>query len=349
MAMSRRRFTARLASVLGLAAVGCRKGSTGDVSPEARAGEPGDAPPELPWTPRIPRMALGSEGAAHLAAKRLRVFDPETGAVRRELPLAQGLALTALSDGSLLVADRVEDGIGLHHLLPGQAPRALEPKLWGALLPREIDALYPHPGDAGRFRVASDGFRTLHQVSLTPVAGMLAPDAVVRLQRTMEGPLLALRDGRFLYAEGGAFYRQALGVGGALTKNTWEQRHLLRLCEAAGKDEIWAAAVDGTMARVLLGEPARTVQTFRSEDRVEDMDADADGLALITATMDARGAVRRQVSALDSAGQARWKVPLTQDLGGARSVVLSPGVVLVSGDAGWLGWSRESGATRYQG
>lgn len=343
--MSRRVFTKAIASLLGAAALACRNDSHATGAP---AQAPQDAPPDAPWTPRVPRVALGAGGVAHLSATRLRRFAAADGGVIGELPLEAGVALTALADGSLLVLDRSAGGLVLHHLGPEGAAESLPPSAWGGLLPSRPDALYPDPADAQRFRVASDAFGTVSQVPLKLVAGMLAPEALVPLERTQTGPLLAAADGRMVFVEGGAIVAQSLGRDRGRVEHDWEPRHIVRLAQAGAPDELWVACLDGRVDRVRLDQPARSLRSLRWDRRIDDLDADAAGLAILDLAVPTDRAPVRRLGLLDLQGRTLH----TQELAGWRgtpSVVLAGEVAIVSDEHRYVGYQRATGKPIYEG
>lgn len=277
-------------------------------------------PRELPSYLRVPRVAFGALGLAHLERARLRVYDPGTGAVVRERPLSEGLAITTLADGSFLAVDRAPGGLVLHQLGPGVDLR-LEPAQTGALS-TDVGLLLPHPADPRRFRLLDSAQHGVVQGSLDLLAGRIALDAALTLQRSMPGPLLAAADGSLLWFEAGALYRVAVRTGATAERLPWTGPPLVRLARGQGS-ELWGANAEGKISRFSLGSSVSVAQTLETRLGLEDLDAGPDGLAVLG--REAPGGLKdaRILIHLAASGdeRARW----TLDRAGEPSLVLGSG------------------------
>jgi len=284
-------------------------------------GALGDPLPDRSWYARIPRAAFGAGGLAHLGPTRLRVYDPQSGAVLIERPLTQGLALTTLADGSFLAMDRVAAGLRMLHLGPG-VDETLEPPQTGALS-SDVGALLPHPGDAARFRVLDRAQRVVRQASLSLVAGRLALDAVLTLPRSLPGPLIVDADASLLWFEAGALHRQAVRAGATAEKLAWSGAPLVRLARGPTPGQVWGADGQGRISLIAPGAAAGVLRALDARLAVEDLDAGPGGLAVLGRALPGGASDPRALTLLSLDGQerARWTV----DASGEPSVLLGAG------------------------
>ena len=277
--------------------------------------------PEVDRSPRVRRIAIDAEGVARLTTAALEIQGG------RAIPLAGGLGVVALLDGSLLALGEAANGIEALHLPVGGEPvRALS---W-APPTAKTPILLP---DAEGFWFVADDRKTATRHGL----GLLG-------DRLHEGPTVALGalDRTDVVRVGGDF---ALMIGSRLSLVASERRTLAELTGrtvnalALGPGGLWVADHGGGLSRVgLVDGSVERVATLPGAGVA--LAADSTGLVALSATFPPGGTKGWQLTAFE-AGEQRWQISGEGDPG--RGLAVSTDRVALGDEAQLRVVDRASG------